>query len=180
MKNKVNNKSPQPTQNIILDTNIIQYIGDRNVAADLSQYFLNLVKKGFRFAISDVSYYELLSGASAKQEQQANFILSNFDKYLVDSEVLITASRLSTIYKNEKVPNQQISLEDKIIGAIAILTDSLIMTADVNDYPRPFFTEAEEKLFFYRHKNKTGMRVVQLLKPNLPVMQQRFSERPKN
>lgn len=92
----------------------------------------------------------------------------------------LTASWLSTIYKNEKVSNQQISLEDKIIDATAILTDSLIMTADINDYPRPFFTEAEEKLFFYRHKNKTCMRVIQLLKPNLPVMQQRFSERPKN
>ncbi len=172
--------SRRPIQNIILDTNIIQYIGDRNIAAHLSQYFQDLIKKGFGFAISDISYYELLSGATIKQEQQAHSALSRFVKYPVNSNVLITASQLSTIYKNQKVPNQQITLEDKIIAATAILAGSLLMTADVNDYPRPFFAEAEEKLLYYSHKNKTCMRVVQLLRPNLPVMKQRFSERPKN
>jgi predicted nucleic acid-binding protein len=146
----------------------------------LRQYLLNITRRGFGIVISDVSTYELLSGATVRQEQQANEILSDFIRYSVDSGALITASQLSTVYKKEKISEQSITLADKIIGATAILTGSLIMTADVNDYPRPFFTEAEEKLFYYKRKNKTCMRVVQLLRPNLPVMQQRFSERPKN
>ena len=175
-----NNKPVLPIQYIILDTNIIQYIGDRHIGADLMQYLLDVVKRGFGFAISEVSTYELLSGATIRQEQQVSAILSNFMKYSVDSSVLITASQLSTIYKNEKIPEQSISMADKIIGATAILTGSLVMTADINDYPRPFFTEVEEKSFYYRHKNKMCMRIVQLLRSNLQVMQQRFSERPEN
>lgn len=172
--------SVPPVQYIILDTNIIQYLNDKHIEYQLYLYLLDLIKGGFGFAISDVSVYELLSGVTVKQEEVAISTLSNFRRYIVNTNVLVAASQLSTIYKREKISDQEITLADKLVGATAILTGSLVMTANVNDFPRPFFTEAEEKLFYYKHKNKTCMRVVQILKPNLPVMQQRFSERSKN
>lgn len=75
--------------------------------------------------------------------------------------------------------NEDISLADKVITATSILSGSLVLTADVNDFPRPFFSEAEEKLIEYRKKNKTNMISLQILRPNIVYINQRFSERPR-
>ena len=80
--------------------------------------------------------------------------------------ILYLAAQLQSLYHKEKIPYQHISLADRIIAATAIYTNSSILTADINDFPRPFFTEVEEKLFHYRHKNCTKLQVMQLLAPN--------------
>lgn len=172
-------RQKQSTQNIILDTCILQYISDKKISAQLISYLASLIKKGFSLAISDISIQELLTNATIKQEKEGLALLSNFKNYQLESNILVSASQLSTLYNQGKIPNQNISIPDKIIASTAILSGSLIMTADVNDFPRPFFLEAEEKLFFYKHRNKTNMRVVQMLKPNMATIIQRFSERPK-
>ncbi|MHA1305138.1 MAG: type II toxin-antitoxin system VapC family toxin [Candidatus Heimdallarchaeaceae archaeon] len=171
-------KSKQLIQNIILDTCILQYINDKKISTQLISYLGDLTKRGFGLAISDISIQELLTSATIKQERNGLALLSKLRAYRVESTILVGASQLSTLYSQEKISNQNISIPDKIIASTAILSGSLIMTADVNDFPRPFFLEAEEKLFFYKHKNKTNMRVIQILRPNKEVINQRYSERP--
>ncbi len=176
----MNEETPQ--QVIILDTNILQYINNQKILAQLLSYLSDLVKRGFGLAISEVTYYELLSGTTAKQEEDGLNILNNFTKYVVELRVLVAASQLSTLYyhqcKLEGRTSHDISVQDKIIASTAILTGSLILTANINDFPRPFFHEAEEKPLFYKDGNKTKMLVLQLLRPNQVVIQQRFQERP--
>lgn len=180
--NDENASNPSPTQDIILDSCILQYIGNKQILGELLAYLLELVERGFGLTISEVSYFELLSGTTIKQEKSAVDLLDKFNRYLIDLRVLIAASQLSTLYfhqcKLEDRSPQNISFQDKIIAATAILTGSLILTANINDFPRPFFQEAEEKPIFYKHKNKTQMLVLQLLRPNQLVVQQRFHERP--
>lgn len=168
----------EPIQNIILDTCILQYTGDKKIIAELLPYLLELTKRGFGLAISDISIQELLTNATLRQEKQGITLLSQFRRYQLEPNILIGAAQLSTLYSKEKVPSQNISIPDKIIASTAILTGSVVMTADVNDFPRPFFSEAEEKLFFYKHKNKRSMHVIHLLRPSMEVINQRFSERP--
>lgn len=168
----------QIKQDIILDTCLLQYIGDKNIAKNLIDYLSELEGANFNLAISNISVCELLSGTTQKQETDGLSILSLFKRYQVDDNVLVATSQLSTLYGREKIPNQDISIADKIIAATAILTGSLILTADVHDFPRPFFREAAEKLFYYSIKNKTRMRVVEVLAPNTVIINQRFSERP--
>ena len=169
----------EPVQGIILDTCIVQYTSDKFIGVDLLKYLVQLSQRGFGLAISAISIYELLSGTTEKQETDGLSILNLFKKYYFDDNLLLAASQLSTLYEKEKVPSQNISVPDKLIAATAVLTGSLVMTADINDYPRPFFDTAEEKLFFYTKKDRTNMRVIQLLRPNSVVINQRFSERPK-
>lgn len=172
-----------PQQNIILDTNILQYTGNKKFSVELILYLADLARRGFGFAISDVTYYELLSGTTVKQEQQSIELLDKFNRYFVEITVLIAASRLSTLYyhqcKLEGRTSHDISFEDKIIASTAILTGSLILTANINDFPRPFFQEAEEKAIFYRDRNITKMLILQLLRPNQTIILQRFQERPR-
>lgn len=177
------NTTNQPsTQDVILDTCILQYIGNNKILGGMLAYLLDLVKRGFGLAISEISYFELLSGATIKQEKNAVDLLDKFTRYLVDLRVLVAASQLSTLYfhqcRSEERSVQDISLQDKVIASTAILTGSLILTANINDFPRPFFQEAEEKPIFYKHRNKMQMLVLQLLRPNQVVIQQRFQERP--
>jgi predicted nucleic acid-binding protein len=168
-----------PKQNIILDTNILFYLGDNNIKRELLNYLLELIRVGFGLAISKITITEIFSGIPRQKEQEASNILNVFIKYDIDDNVVITTSKISTIYKNCKdINTNQIDLADRIISSTAILTGSLIMTANINDFPRPFFSEKHEKIFFYKNKNKTNMRVIQLLQPNLLILNDRFFSRP--
>jgi predicted nucleic acid-binding protein len=171
-------KETQPLQYIILDTCVVQYINDKKISKELILWLEGLISKGFGLAISDISVQELLTNATVRQEEEGFKLLSKFKNYPVESNILLGASQLATLYNLEKTPIQGISIPDKIIASTAILTGALIVTADINDFPRPFFHAAEEKMIIYKHKNKTKMRVLQILKPNMPVINQRFSERP--
>ena len=98
-------------------------------------------------------------------------------KYLVDDNVLIGAARLQNLYREENIPEGQINLADRVIAATSIITGSLVLTGDVNDYPRPFFKEMHEEKIFYKKKDTSCMQIVQLLAPNIDVITQRMIER---
>lgn len=179
---------PEPNSNttqqdVILDTCILQYLGSsKGFGTELTSYLDELVSRGFGLTISDVSFYELLSGLSTQKETEGINLLNKFTRYLLEPTVLLAAARLSALYfqqtKIEGRTTGDPSMQDKIIGVTSILTGSLIITANVNDFPRPFFREVEEKLLYYKERNKQQMQVIQLLAPNAPVVEQRFQERP--
>lgn len=176
---------PPPKQSIILDTNVIQYSTNKKFGKEISTYLGELIKRGFELAISEVSYSELLANLNEKKEREGMELLNKFIKrFAVEYLVLIVTAQVSTLYNQQRrlelKPKTEASTEDKIIAATAILSGSLIMTSNINDFPRPFFKEVEEKLIFYKENNKNNMIVIQLLKPNIPVINQRFLERPKN
>ncbi len=166
-------------QNIILDTCILQYLGDRHISLELNTYLLDLISRGFDFAISDISIQELLTGTTIKQEQVGLKLLNGLVRYSIFHNILVAAAQLTTLYRQDKVKNEHISIPDKIIASTAILNGALVLTADVHDFPRPFFSEAEEKLIIYRKKDKSNILCLQILKPNIDYINQRFSERPK-
>lgn len=168
-----------PQQYIIFDTNILQYSTSKHTTAPFIQYLSDVIGRGFGLAISEITIFELLSGATVKQERARFQTLSLFKRYKISEQVLVGAAQLATLYQRENILTQNISTADMIIAATAILTGSLVMTANVNDFPRPFFREAEERLINYRYKNRPRMIPVCLLSPNIPVISKRFGERPK-
>jgi len=172
------NEATNIFQDIIFDTCILNYNGNQQIFPQLNNYYLDLLNRKFILTISEITIFELLQDATVKKETSAIHILSFFKTYQINSRLLTAAAQLSTLYKEEKIPNQQISTADKIIGATAILTGSLILTADVNDFPRPFFQEAEERHLFYKNKNRSKMLFLQLLRPNPSIIAERFSRRP--
>lgn len=166
-----------PIQNIILDTCILQYLSNTHIKPELNQYISELINRGFGPAISDISISELLQDATVEQEKAGLSIIGLFNRYPLSESILIGAAQLSSLYKEAIETNIDISIGDKIIASTSVLSGSLILTADVNDYPRPFFWEAEEKWITYRKKNKSNILVVQLLRPNIEYINQRFTNR---
>ena len=165
---------------ILLDTCIIQYAASKETGPMFQQYLTELDSRGFPLAISEISVYELLQGTSATKEAELLQWLNSFNaRYLVDSNVLITAAQLRTLYDMEKVPQEQIGDGDKVISSTSVLTDSLICTANVNDFPRPFFYEAERKQIIYNHKSTERMIMVFLLGADIDIINHRFANRPK-
>lgn len=132
---------------IIIDSNIIQYLGHKYLQMELDNYINTFVTKKILVAISQITIAEVFSGLPEQKETETLLRLSKFSHIDIQKNILYVAAQLQTLYHKEKIPFQHISLADRIIAATAIYTNSSILTADINDFPRPFFTEVEEKLF---------------------------------
>lgn len=169
----------QPKQDILLDTNILQYSGDKYASIVFVPYLQELLGRGFGLAISQISIYELLKGASVKMEREMLPILNLFQQYFITDQVLLAAAQLDTIYALEKLFSKQIEDCDKFIAATSILTGSLILTANARDFPWPYFQEVERAPMIYKEKRSRSRSIlVSLLSPDITVINQRFSERP--
>jgi predicted nucleic acid-binding protein len=167
-------------QNIIIDTNILQYVGEKTTSTTIVPYLSDLLSRGFGLAISDISIYELLKGANANKEQEMRNILNLFQRYYLTENVLIASAQLETLYRADKIFPKQIGDGDILIGATAILTGSLIITANFRDYPLPFFKEVERFSLSYTYGgNHSKNLMIGLLSPDLGFINQKFSERPR-
>ena len=178
------NNSSEEKQYIILDTNILCYIGDKILGDLVNQYLFDLLSRGFGLAISDISFFELLQGSNNEKENEGLDLLGQLKQFGLDRDVCITASRLTSLYLHEKnaegkniINDDQISTEDKLIASTAILTGSLVLTADVNDFPRPFFDEAEKKQITYQKRGREISLILELLKPDIDIIQQRLASK---
>src|SRR5436190_12815902 len=155
-----------PEQKIILDTNIFSDIHDKNIGFSLTMYLLDLIKRGFGFALSDITIYELMRGLSKEKEKKMLSFLSPYFSYYLTREVLITTAQLDNLMKMENINVNSVDHGDKIIAATAILTGSLILTANTRDFPWPFFHEVEYNPLFYNdHNKKKKCHMISLLSP---------------
>lgn len=170
-------KKTVPRQYILLDTNILQYLANKHISEKLIPFITTLLDLNFELALSEISICESLSGVTLDQEKRALDTLAMFQRYLVDQTILLGAARLQNIYKTEKIPDGKINLADRVIAATSIIGGFLILTADINDFPRPLFKEIHEEKIIYRKKNKSNLMVIQLLEPNIPLIKHRLNER---
>lgn len=176
---KNDQKQQNPAQKIILDTNIISYINEKEKTDLILSYMLELVQRGFGFAISDITFYELLRGNRQEKEKRMLELLSPYFRYYLTSNVMVAAAQLDNVMKTENIDVNSVDHGDKFICATAILTGSLILTADAKGFHWPFFQEVERKIITYTDKcHKTKCNALALLRPDNILISQRFSERP--
>lgn len=160
---------PFQNKGIILDTCILQYLDKKDLKEKVFFVLSKLIKENNILRMSDYSTYELFSGCYKEKESILLSIWKKYKRYVVNTKVLQYAAHFSTLYK-EKVKNLTISEADKIIGATAFLTNSLIFTADFNDFPRPFFAEKYKFIIKYKHKNKKIPLIFYFLKPEIKII----------
>jgi len=180
-----NEKYSKPIQNIILDTCILQYSNKKNIQNELSEYLQDLIERKFDLYISEISIAELLTNLTRENEDEGAKTISYFKKYTVEQNTLIASAQLSSIYNKvginnldiSKVDGGHINLSDKIIGATAILNGALILTANIQDFPNPYFIPVEEHLLIYRNKHGKSMLYLQLLSPNIMLINKVFNRR---
>lgn len=169
--------SKQVKYYVILDTNVLQYLNAPDIASGILNYIQEIIKSGYTLSISDFSIFELLSGAPRKNEAQLSALLDSLPRFAVDWQNCLTAAQISTVYRIEKSEFSSIEAGDKIIAATAILSNSIVLTANSNDFPRPFFKEFHKKFIYYKKKNKDQMISLYLLQPDLEQISFRFNNR---
>lgn len=147
--NKIGDK-----RNVLLDSNIVQYLGVDGLKDKIIECLTYAVNSGFDLAISDITFYELIHGAPVKHEIALIQELSGVKRFYVTKKVLIAAAHLGSLYKEDKVCDSQINSGDKFIAATAIITNSVIFTANVRDFPPPFFHEIERRNLEYTSKQR--------------------------
>lgn len=168
-----------PKQKILLDTNIFSDLQDKSIQFPLTLYLLDLIKRGFEFALSGITIYELMRGLSAENEKRMLEFISPYFRYFITDEVLVTSAQLDNLMKMEDIKVNSVDHGDKIISATAILTGSLILTANARDFPWPFFHEVEYNPLMYKdHNKKTRCHMLSLLTPDFVLIKKRFKERP--
>ncbi len=177
-QNKVPQKQETQIQNIICDTNILGYSGSKKGSNECINFLQELLSRKFGLAISNITTFELLKGTDTAKEKEGISFLSNFIRYDLDDSVLLAAARLDNIYKEEKVNVDGIEQPDKIIAATAVLTGSIILTADRNGFPFPFFVEVEYRNIKYEIKTGHTRSIhICILAPNINLISEIFNRR---
>lgn len=172
------NNSANTHRYLLLDSCILEYILNKNLSTVLTDQ-LNVWRGNvFDLAMSHISYSELLDGAKQEKEVEVLNLLNKFYSFEVSKRVTIGCGKLGCVYKeilNEE--SKKISLADKIIATTSIINNLPIVTANVHDFPHPFFTEIDSNNVVYSVKRKKRMIVVAVLKPNYKYIKYSFENR---
>ncbi len=153
---------------IILDTNILAYLNEKTYRESVIEYLLELIKVGYtNFAVSEITIFEILSEAPKKKERELATLLDQFSRFPTDWTTCLTGAQVATAYKCKKDEYKYIETGDKSIAANSILSGAPILTANSNDFPRPFFVERHKKQIFFKDRNKDKMISLYLLSPDL-------------
>jgi hypothetical protein len=77
------------------------------------------------------------------------------------------AGILSNIYRAENSHTNGADFADKIIAVTSCMYNLPIVTADVRDFPFPFFKQIDTHNLMFQRKNKENMISIALLKPDI-------------
>ena len=173
-------KCPFENERIILDTCIVQFLDKRDLKDKVFYVLETLIKNNNNVRMSDFCTFELFSGCYKEKEKALSSVWKKYNRYLVNTKVLQCAAHFSTIYEhNTLIKRKEISNGDKIIGATAFLTNSLIFTGDFNDFPRPLFSEEYKFIIKYKKRGKTVPLVFYFLKPDVDIISYNLRNLPK-
>ena len=141
----------QSPQYLLVDTNIVQFINSepKDRSDKLGQLILAKETQGLIRAISTVTIYEAIQNCDQIKESKVIKSLEDFAQLEVSKTTLQIAGWFSDLYRMENISDSQISTCDKIIASSAFLMGSKILTADANDFPRPFCNEVFKENIIY-------------------------------
>lgn len=116
---------------ILVDTSIlIDYYRKTNKA---NSTWVALIDKGFEFAISAITKYELYSGATQSQITFWDSILSSISIISLDESCVDTAVQINAVLKQKR---KQIDLADLFIAATAMTSNLPIATLNKKHFDR--------------------------------------------
>ncbi len=154
---------------ILLDSCVLEYLDDEDLRPSIVGCLNNVVKNKNTLALSEYLRFELLRGAFRKVETRMMALIDNFQRYQVTEEILIAAAQLETLYKELSV-NSGISDGDKILASTAILTNGLILTANLKDFPPPFFKYNFRELIERHQKRYSQPIAIGILEPDFEII----------
>ncbi len=132
---------------LLVDTNILVYGLNPDYAADVAHVFSDLEVMGYKSTISAYTTYEIYRGLARSKVATTKNLISQFEKPIeLDLQALKIAAALTTCYRTHSATKDMADRYkegDVILAATAIYTGMHILTANGNDFPRPFFVERQ-------------------------------------
>jgi len=116
---------------ILVDTSILIYYYRKTDKANSA--WIGLIDKGYEFAISAVTKYEIYSGAKQSQIEFWNSILANIPVIPFDEGCVDTAVQINAALKRKR---KQIDLADLFIAATAIHQNLSVATLNKKHFDR--------------------------------------------
>ncbi|MDO8609833.1 MAG: hypothetical protein Q7R95_04750 [bacterium] len=129
-------------------------------------------KNVFGLAINQIVLSELIDGTFMKKEGIIIDTLRQYHNIPVTERQIIVSGKLGSIYRQTNI-TQNISLVDKIIGATSIITNYPIITANINDYPQPYFEVIDSHKLIHKKK----LIKIGLIKPDYIILNSAFAGR---
>lgn len=163
-------------QDIICDTNICIDLTTDHLRVPLNHFMKRLTNSGNFFHISSYSIFELFRGQPKKLVEDYRKIIINFGQFDIDENILIKAAELMTLYKHHhlisdastsKKNPKMIEDADYILAATTFwYQNTVILTRNYADFPRPFFDETYKYYLEYEKDGKKGIEVYYVLTPD--------------
>ncbi len=148
---------------IIIDTCIIQHANNPGLADGIGYDLQEAYASGYTPAISHFTYFELLDGAFPDIELARTRVISGLRRFRFQERIIRLAARLACFYRNEGIADDRIKklMKDRIIGATCVLSpNSILYTANANDFPQPFFEVFAKRPHIYRQGQQSNDRVM--------------------
>lgn len=165
-------KSP-PTLYVIIDTNIFQHYAHKDLADQIISNLQEALTAGYQLALSDITFYEVIDGASPEKEAERLGAIGKIKRFPVNKSVLIAAGHMGKLYKDDQCEGANTG--DKIIAATSVLTGSMIYTTNARDFPRPFFNEVASRILTYEEKRTQKVIKATFLKPDGAFISKSFN-----
>lgn len=165
------------TGGVIVDTNILQYGVSRSLKLEVEDLLNQVRMHRPNLRISSFTKFEVYRGLNKPKIEPTRKLVRSFKPISVDDDTFRIAAVLYSCYQNHtatKSKNKQADDGDIVIAATAIRHNTPILTANGNDFPRPFFQECSPRLTLT--KPDKGEIVVQLLAPDIRVFNMAMRE----
>lgn len=165
------------TRHILIDTCIFNNLHSKQteLANKTATLLASLIENGNRLYFSEFTRHELLRGATSPKRLKIESSLNLFLEVHSTPQRIERATQLFNSYKHgpvKPIDMHSPSDIDLFIGALIFTHNHpLLLTADYNDFPRPFFTEKHiERIEFQKKGNTKQSLYYYFLQANLKTI----------
>lgn len=131
---------------VLIDANILQYATNPDYSDDVYSLFRRMQVNGYILRVSSYTTFEVFRGLNKKRIPMMKKVIDAFEPIETDLQCFSIAAALDTCYRryaSTKIYADRFSDGDLVLAGSAFSHNAPILTANSNDFPRPFFTEAE-------------------------------------
>lgn len=135
---------------VLIDANILQYATNISYANDVYAVFDKLKSLGYDLMVSSYTTFEVYRGLDTKRIPKMKQVIDLFSPNETDLMCFSVAAVLDTCYRryqSTKPYAGRYSDGDLVLAGSSFAYNSPILTANGNDFPRPFFKEIDAALF---------------------------------
>ncbi len=149
-------------KNILIDTNILVYCGDKGYGKDAQKLLRTLKDNKNNLATSEICCFELIKNAHNLTVRKYYLNLINYiHKIAVDTTALQNSALLYHQYHKEFNGNCKMGSVDIVIaGTVVYNKGTILLTANRKDFPMPFWKLVSQT--YLMKKNGEGNEIVNI------------------